>query len=159
MCKIKQNGGKKVEKHLLRHYISTLSYRTKLALKDAPAEFSELQIGEEVRKPVEIVNHMTFLMAYTISCFKDFELDEYRKIHEWEEEIERFYRTLEELDKILQEEKMPKTRTIEKLLQGPLADAMTHVGQLTMMRRIAGAPVPYENFMDAKIEARNLRNN
>lgn len=145
-----------MENYLLRHYLATLSYRMTLALKNAPADYSELDIGKNVRKPLEILNHITFLMAYTINCYKEFNLNEYRNIHNWETEIQRFYNTLEELDQILREETLPLSRTVEQLLQGPLADAMTHVGQLTMLRRLANAPVPYENYMDADIEIGRL---
>lgn len=146
-----------MESRLLRHYLATLSYRTTLALKNAPANYPELEIGKNVRKPLEILNHITFLMAYTINCYKELNLDEYRNIHNWETEIQRFYNTIEELDRILQEETLPLSRTGEQLLQGPLADAMTHVGQLTMLRRLANEPVPYENYMDADIEIGRLR--
>ena len=145
-----------MENYLLRHYLATLSFRTTIALKNAPTNYPELEIGKDVRKPLEILNHITFLMAYTINCYIEFNLDEYRNIHNWKTEIQRFYNTLEELDQILQEGKLPLSRTVEQLLQGPFADAMTHVGQLTMLRRLAKEPVPYENYMDADIEIGQL---
>jgi hypothetical protein len=146
-----------MENDLLRHYLAALSYRTTVTLKNAPDHFPELEIGENIRKPLEILNHITFLIAYTISCYQEFNLDEYRNMHNWETEIQRFYHTLEDLDQILQKESLPRSRTIEQLLQGPFADAMTHVGQLTMLRRLANAPVTYENYMDADIEIGRLR--
>ena len=143
--------------NLLRHFLATLSYRTTLAIKEAPADYIVLKVGGNGRSPLEILNHITFLMAYTISCYKDYNLAEYRNIHSWETETLRFYDTLEELDGILREEVLPLTRSVEQLLQGPFADAMTHVGQLMMLRRLANAPVPYENYMEADIEIGRIR--
>lgn len=136
---------------MLRHYIATLSYRTTQAIKDVPSQFPSLEIGKGVRKPVEILNHMTFLVGYTIHCFQEINLDEFRQLKSWEQEVQCFYKAIAQLDTILSEKKTPKLRTEKQLLQGPLSDAMTHVGQLTLLRRLADSPVSYENFMEAKI--------
>lgn len=136
---------------MLRHYIATLSYRLTQAIKDVPSKFPSLEIGKGVRKPIEILNHITFLMGYTIHSFQEMNLDEFRQLKSWEQEVQSFYETIALLDTILSEKKTPKLRTEEQLLQGPLSDAMTHVGQLTLLRRLAGSPVSYENFMQAKI--------
>ena len=39
------------------------------------------------------------------------------------------------------------------MFQGPIADALTHIGQIGMMRRMAGAPVRGENYFKADIAA------
>lgn len=146
-----------MESQMLRHYLATLSYRTTHAIKDAPPQFPNFDSGMDARKPIEILNHITFLMAYVIHCYKGIELDEYRSQKSWELEVSRFYETLEQLDLILSEELSPNIRTMEQLIQGPFADAMTHVGQLTFIRRLANSPVVYENFMTAAIHIGHIQ--
>jgi hypothetical protein len=141
-----------MEGHMLRHFIATLSYRTTQAIQDAPSHYPFLDIGKGVRKPIEILNHMTFLMGYTTHCFQAIDLDEFRRLKSWELEVSGFYETLEQLDQILAEGKPPINRSSEQLLQGPFSDAMTHVGQLTLLRRLADSSVSYENFMEANIQ-------
>ncbi|MED1205772.1 hypothetical protein [Heyndrickxia acidicola] len=136
---------------LLRHFLASLSYRATQAIQEVPSHFSHLELGNEVRKPIEILNHITFLMAYTIHCFQEIPLEDYRKMKNWEQEVQAFYETAEKLDHILEKDLTPSIRTYEQLIQGPFSDAMTHVGQLSMMRRLADAPVKYENFMEADI--------
>lgn len=140
-----------MENILLRHFLATLSYRTTLAIKDAPSHYPDFDMGKGVRKPVEILNHITFLMGYVIHCYVGIDLDDFRIMRSWDLEVSRFYNTLEKVDQILSEEIIPKTRSVEQLLQGPFSDAMTHVGQLTFMRRLADSPMPYENYMNANI--------
>jgi hypothetical protein len=140
-----------MESPILRHFIATLSYRTTQALQDAPPHYPFLDIGKGVRKPIEILNHMTFLMGYTIHCYQTIDLDDFRQLKSWELEVNGFYKTLEKLDRILDEGMAPIARSEEQLIQGPLSDAMTHVGQLTLMRRLADSPISYENFMEANI--------
>ncbi|CAM2868003.1 hypothetical protein PASE110613_05100 [Paenibacillus sediminis] len=148
-----------MDNQMFRHFLAALSYRTTKAIKGAPDHYPSMNIGKEVRQPVEILNHMTFLMAYVISCYKEYSLDEFRNLHSWNSEVERFYDTLEQLDQVLEEGTLPMKRTVQQLLHGPLADAMTHVGQLTLLRRLADSPVEYENYMNAEIHAGQIRPN
>jgi hypothetical protein len=141
-----------MENDLLRHFLAALSYRTTQAIQDIPSHFPNFDIGKGVRKPIEILNHMTFLMGYTIYCYQEINLDEYRHLKSWEQEVTCFYETLQKLDHILEEGLSPSTRTYEQLIQGPFSDAMTHVGQLNLIRRLADSAVAYENFMDANIQ-------
>ena len=141
-----------MESEMLRHFLATLSYRTTKAIQNAPSNFPTLDIGKDVRKPIEILNHITFLMGYVIHCFEGIALDDFRHVKDWGIEINRFYETLEKLDLILSEGVTSSERSVEQLVQGPFSDAMTHVGQLTLMRRLADAPTTYENFMDANIQ-------
>lgn len=140
-----------METDLLRHFLATLSYRTTSVIKDAPSHFPTLDIGKSARKPIEILNHMTFLMGYVIHCYNGIDLDDFRHLKSWELEKNCFYETLERLDQILSKGVTPSTRTVEQLIQGPFSDAMTHVGQLTLMRRLADSPLSYENFMESNI--------
>jgi hypothetical protein len=68
------------------------------------------------------------------------------------EELERFHAGLDRLDAMLASD-MPLNAPAERLIQGPLADALTHIGQIALMRRMAGASIRGENFFAAEIGA------
>ena len=146
------------EIELLRHFVSTLSYRAHKALKDAPASYPRLDIGHNARTPIEILQHMT----YVLMAVQTFLLgDENNKVEpdmlEWEEEVKRFYDVLEDIDDILiKNADMIDASEARTLLQGPLADVMTHVGQLAMLRRLADSPLEGENFTKADIKPGNF---
>jgi hypothetical protein len=70
----------------------------------------------------------------------------------WDQETARFFGALEAFDSYLGSDN-PLGAPEEKLFQGPIADALTHVGQIAMLRRIAGGPVRGENYYVAEIEA------
>lgn len=143
------------EIELLRHFVSTLSYRGHKALKDSPENYPRLDIGHNSRTPIEILNHMT----YVLMAVQAFLLgDEYEKIEPgilgWEGEVKRFYDVLEDIDDILiKNADMIDASEAKTILQGPLADVMTHVGQLAMLRRLADSPIEKENFARAEIKA------
>ena len=144
------------KRSLLRHFLAALAYRTQKALRDAPAEFENFQAGDGVRTPKELVRHMTSVLGYARTFFIG---GQYRPeaLPSLPEEVTRFHETLEDLamhieggDPLLQD------MSAERLLQGPFADAMTHAGQLAMLRRLAGMPVPPENFIVADIKSERL---
>jgi hypothetical protein len=144
------------KRSLLRHFLAALAYRTQKALRDAPAEFADFQAGDGVRTPKELVRHMTSVLGYARTFFVG---GQYRPeaLSSLDEEVVRFHEMLESLathieagDPLLQE------MSAERLLQGPLSDAMTHAGQLAMLRRLAGTPVPPENFVVADIKPEQL---
>ncbi len=141
---------------LLRHFLAALAYRTQKALRDAPAEFGDFRAADEVRSPVELVRHMTSVLGYARTFFIG---GQYRPepLPSLNEEIIRFHDMLEELARHI-EAGTPLLQEIspEQLLQGPFSDAMTHAGQLAMLRRLAGIPVPPENFIFANIEPERL---
>ena len=139
---------------LLRHLLATLYYRATQAISDVPSDFPELNIGKEVRTPIAILRHMSRVLTYAHSQFRP---NDYGDSYEfpsgtWEWEVERFYRVLEKLDQVLIES-TTGDMTWQQLVQGPLSDAITHVGQLTLLRRLADSPVSYENFIKADIRA------
>lgn len=68
----------------------------------------------------------------------------------WEDEVSRFFTELKRLDSYLASD-APLHAPAEKLFQGPIADALTHVGQIAMLRRMAGAPLRGENYFRAEI--------
>src|SRR5437588_1927704 len=144
------------KRSLLRHFLAALAYRTQKALRDAPAEFEYFQAGGGVRTPKELVRHMTSVLGYARTFFIG---GQYRPeaLSSLPEEVVRFHEMLEDLathieagDPLLQD------MSAERLLQGPFADAMTHAGQLAMLRRLAGTPVSPENFIEAAIDAANV---
>ncbi len=144
------------ERGLLRHFLAALAYRTQKALRDAPASFGDFRPQEGVRTPAELVRHMTSVLGYACTLFIG---GRYRAdpLPTLDAEIARFHGMLETLAAhIASSEPLVNGVTTERLLQGPLADAMTHAGQLALLRRLAGAPVPPENFVFADIDPRRL---
>jgi hypothetical protein len=142
-------------RRLLRHFLAALAYRTQKALRGAPATFPEFRAGTNVRTPHELLWHMTGLIGYARTMLHG---GDYAppQLPTLAEEVARFHATLEALRDDLADDSLTARITDEQLLQGPLADAMTHAGQLAMLRRLAGAPVASENFIFARISASNV---
>jgi hypothetical protein len=141
---------------LLRHFLAALAYRTQKALRDAPADFGSFRGEIGVRTPAELVCHMTSVLGYARTFFVG---GRYRPdpLPSMKEEIERFHDMVQDLARHL-EVGTPFLQGMspERLLQGPFSDAMTHAGQLALLRRLAGAPVPPENFIAAQIDPERL---
>lgn len=142
-------------RRLLQHFLAALAYRTQKALRGAPPEFADFRAGPNVRTPHELLWHMTGLIGYARTMFHGGDFAPPR-LELFNEEELRFHETLEELRRDLANPALAARITDEQFLQGPLADAMTHAGQLAMLRRLAGAPVPSENFIFADISAENV---
>ncbi|HET6646975.1 MAG TPA: hypothetical protein VFH01_06580 [Pyrinomonadaceae bacterium] len=141
---------------LLRHFLAALAYRTQKALRDAPSDFGSFKAAEGVRTPVELVRHMTSVLGYARTFFIG---GRYwpDPLPSLQDEIVRFHQMLEDLAGHLEvDAPLMKGMTAEQLMQGPLADAMTHAGQLALLRRLSGSPVAPENFVKAKIDAERL---
>jgi len=141
---------------LLRHFLAALVYRTQKALRDAPAEFGDFRAGDGVRTPAELVRHMTSVLGYSRTFFLG---GQYRPepLPSLQEEIIRFHEMVEDVAGHIEAgTPLAEGMTEEQLLQGPFSDAMTHAGQLAMLRRLAGVPVPPENFIVAEITAERL---
>lgn len=120
---------------MLRHFLAALAYRTQKALRGAPGDFGELKIIEGLRTPAELVRHMTSVLGYARTYFTG---GEYRPepLPTFRDEIERFHEMLEHLKQHIDAgDPLLRDLTPERLLQGPFADAMTHAGQLAMLRR------------------------
>lgn len=139
-----------VKIELARHFLATLGYRLNMILKNAPDNFAEFSAGGGVRAPLEILRHMSELMSAAISRYGD-ERKETPEIP-WEAEKGRFFGRLKQLDEIMKVPNITPSVTVERLMQGPLADAMTHVGQLALLSRMAGAPLEGESFIKADIQ-------
>ncbi len=147
--------GMRPKNALLRHFLAALAYRTQKALRGAPESYADFRAGENLRTPHELVWHMTGVIGYAVSLYRK---EPWRpdKLESFEDEVQRFHGTLDELAGWLDAGRLPDDTTAEQLLQGPLADAMTHAGQLAMLRRLEGQPVPPENFLLADVDANNL---
>src|SRR5687767_8196848 len=147
------------KREILRHFLAALAYRAQKALRGAPHGFADFQPGNQTRSPMELVRHMTSVLGYSRTFFIG---GNYRPepLESFQEEIERFHSTLDLLSKHLADgDRLLNGLTEEQLLQGPFSDAMTHAGQLALLRRLFGEPVPPENFIFAKIDPVNLSAN
>lgn len=134
---------------LLRHLIATIAYRTTRAVSDAPEDFGGFDFAG--RKPVEILAHMGDLFDWSLTMAEGHQKWNSSTPLAWPQEQLRFFAALGKFDAYLKSE-APIHVEIERLVQGPVADALTHVGQLAMLRRLAGCPTLRENFYIAPVE-------
>ena len=137
---------------LLRHAVATLAYRGGKAVRDVPPGVATFRAGETSRSPVEILAHVGDLLDWAVSLAKGERRWSDSAPLPWEQEAARFFAGLARFDALLASHE-PLTVAAEKLFQGPIADALTHVGQIAMLRRLAGAPVRGENYLLAEIVA------
>jgi hypothetical protein len=138
------------KRELLRHALATVAYRAARALEGAPDHFAGF--AGAGRMPVQILAHMGDLFDWALSAAIGQERWHPTQPRAWAEEKHRFFESLQTLDAFLAtggELHAP----VERLLQGPVADALTHVGQLAMLRRLSGSPTHGESFFDAEIKA------
>jgi hypothetical protein len=142
-------------KDLLRHTVATLAYRGGKAVRGAPAAFSGFRAGERTRTPGQILAHVNDLLTWALHLAEGRHVWEKSAPGSWEEDVARFHAGLERLDERLASEK-PLGCPAEKLFQGPIADALTHVGQIAMLRGMAGAPMRGENYFKADIRVGRL---
>jgi len=142
------------ERDLLRHFLAAIAYRTQKALRGAPVGFADFRAAPGVRTPHELLRHMSDVLGYARTVFTGGTWRAH-KLPSLAGEIERFHAILEDLADLLAEREFAAA-TPKQLLQGPLADVMTHAGQLAMLRRLEGSPVPPENFIVAEVDAANL---
>jgi hypothetical protein len=136
---------------VLRQLAATLAYRAAKILRDVPPSFASFSIAPNARRPVEIVAHMGDLMRWATWLARGEHTWKAEGSDNWDIERERFFVILAELDALLAADGF--NGSVEKLIQGPLADALTHVGQLSMMRGAAGIPVRPESYARAEIVA------
>jgi hypothetical protein len=143
------------KRHMLRHFLAALAYRTQKALRGAPDSFADFQAGNNVRTPAELIRHMTSVLGYARTFFIG---GSYwpEPLPTFEDEIARFHDMLGALRELLETDAPLDGLTEEQLLQGQFSDAMTHAGQLAMLRRLHGDPVRSENFIHAAISPENL---
>jgi hypothetical protein len=141
-----------LKRELLRHTLATVAYRGGKALRGAPDTFAEFRAGETTRTPAEILAHVGDLFDWALSIARGKEVWHNSAPLAWDDEVSRFFAALRAFDDFLASEE-PLADTVEKLFQGPVADALTHVGQIALLRRLAGGPIKGENYRRAEIAA------
>jgi hypothetical protein len=137
---------------MLRHTVATLAYRGGKAVTNAPEGFATFAAGETTRTPAQILAHIGDLLGWALWQAKGKHTWRDATPLPWEQEVARFFSALKELDSYLASD-APLGYPAEKIFQGAIADALTHVGQIAMLRRMAGAPAPGENYFKAEIVA------
>ena len=137
-------------RQLLRHTLATVAYRGGKALRGAPASFADFRAGDSSRTPLQIVAHIGDLYDWALSIVSGKQAWRDSQPRAWDAEVARFHETLRRFDAYLASDE-PLHESPEKLFQGPVADSLNHVGQLTMLRRLAGSPIKGENYHKADI--------
>lgn len=135
----------------LRHTVATVAYRGAKAIDNAPENFGDFKASETTRTPLEILAHIGDLFDWALSMAIGKTAWSNAKPLSWEEETERFFACVKKFDDYLASDE-PVAKPLEKLFQGPVADALTHVGQINLLRRMFDAPVRGENYFKAEIE-------
>jgi hypothetical protein len=130
--------------------LATLAYRGGKALRDAPEGFAEFRPGDKTRTPGAILAHVGDLLDWALSLAKGAQKWHNSPALPWKGGTDRFFAALGAFDNFLASD-APLGTPAGKLFQGPIADAFTHVGQISMLRRMAGAPVRGENYLRADI--------
>jgi len=139
-------------KDLFQHTVATLAYRGAKALRNAPAGFTDFQAGAGVRTPGRILAHIGDLLDWALSMANGEKKWHDSQPQAWEKDVDRFFAALKRLDDYLASNSAVQV-SFAKLFQGPIADALTHVGQIAILRRMAGEPVKGENYYVAEIAA------
>jgi hypothetical protein len=139
-----------VKREVLRHVVATVAYRGGIAVSGAPEDFAVFRIHEGVRAPGEILAHIGDLLEGSLYLLKGELVYLTSSPLPWDQEVSRFFSAAGRLDAYL-ESGAPLAWPVEKLIQGPVGDALTHVGQIVMLRRVAGSPVRAESYFTADI--------
>jgi hypothetical protein len=139
-------------RQLLRHTVATLAYRGGKTLRGATSTFADFRASATSRTPGQILTHLGDLLDWGLSIAKGKQEWNNSTPLTWEKDVERFFAALQAFDACLASGS-PLMAPAEKLFQGPVADALTHVGQIALLRRIAGAPIKGENYFRADIVA------
>jgi hypothetical protein len=137
---------------LLRHTLATVAYRGGKAVRNAPEGFAGFRAGEKSRTPVEILAHIGDLFDWALSIAKGQQAWNDSTPLPWDEEVARFFTSLRAFDDYLASG-APVADPADKLFQGPVADALSHIGQIAFLRRLAGTPIRGENYHKAAITA------
>lgn len=140
------------KREMLRHTVATLAYRGGKAVRDAPDSFASFKASDTTRTPAQILAHIGDLLDWALSIAQGKETWNNAEPLTWSQEMDRFHAALAKFDDYLASEG-ELSEGCERIFQGPIADALTHVGQITMLRRLAGEPIKGENYSRAKIEA------
>ena len=136
----------------LRHSLATLAYRGGKVLRGAPADFGSFRVGDTSRTPAQILAHVCDLLDWSLSLVRGREAWRNSSPGPWDEDVKRFHDTLKMLDALIAERDSSEYEWT-RVFQGPIADAFTHVGQLALLRRLAGGAIRGENYFKADIES------
>jgi hypothetical protein len=139
-------------RQFLRHILATVAYRGGKSMRGAPAGFAEFHASETTRTPGQILAHLGDLLDWALSQVSGKEKWSGSKPIAWDEGVKRFFASLQALDDYVASDSALSC-TPEKLFQGAIADVLTHIGQISMLRRLAGSPVRAENYSRAEIVA------
>jgi len=140
------------DREMFRHTLATLAYRGGKAVRGAPDRFGDFKTEAAIRTPGQVLAHIGDLLDWSLALADGQHVWHDSSPLPWTEEVARFFRALERLDARLASE-APLGFSETQLFQGPIADALTHVGQIAMLRRMFGSPVRGENYLKADIVA------
>jgi hypothetical protein len=139
-----------LKRELLRHLVAALAFRANVAVSGAPENFAAFRIDENIRTPAEILAHIGDLLQGSLYLMKGELVYLNSAPLAWAEEVTRFFAAAAEFDAYLSSD-AALNQLVEKIIQGPVADALTHVGQIVLLRRAAGSPVQAESYFTAEI--------
>ena len=138
----------------LRHTLATIDYRFQKSVKYRNTDFGDFSLGKESRSPKEIINHMYFVLrSTTIYIEEEKTQTEEPDKFDLELEIDRFSLEIKNLDKVLAENELDMNYS-KRLLQGPLSDILTHIGQISMLSRLNNKPIEWEDFSSSRIQTK-----
>jgi hypothetical protein len=140
------------QRELLRHAVATLAYRGAKVLSGVPDGFGSYKVGETSRTPAQILTHLGDLLDWALSLAQGKQVWHDSPSAAWHDGVDRFFQSLARFDAYLASDASLSCPAAQ-LFQGPVADALTHVGQLAMLRRLAGSPLRGENYFKAEIVA------
>ena len=141
-----------LKREALRHLVATVAYRGGVAVVDAPESFAEFRAYETTRTPGELLAHIGDLLEGSLHLLKGEMVYLTSTPLPWKDEVTRFFSAVKNLDSYLASE-APLACPVEKLVQGPIGDALTHVGQIVMLRRMSGNPIRPAGYFTAEIVA------
>lgn len=145
-----KKAGPDPRRDLLRHTLATLAYRGGKAVRDVPAQVVDFRVAPGTRTPVEILAHLGDLLAWALTLARGHQAWSSAPALPWDQEVTRFFDNLRALDAYLASSE-PLACPVARLFQGPIADALTHVGQIALLRRVAGAAMRSENYFQADV--------
>ena len=143
-------NGKGSGRQMLRHTVAALAYRAAKAVREAPVGFADFQACDSCRTPGKLLSHLGDLSDWALSMATGENKWQEAPALSWDESTKRFFAALQKFDNYLASD-APLACTEERLFQGPVADALTHVGQIVYLRRLAGVPIRSENYFKAAI--------
>ncbi len=138
------------ELEMMRHTVATLAYRAAKTMRGAPAEFARFKAGPTTKTPLEIVAHMGDLFDWALTMVQGKVSWHGSTPGDWDHETSRFFTAMKRFDDALASSRA-SGNDLTRMFQGPIADALTHTGQLAMLRRLGGCPMKGENYSRAEI--------